>query len=102
MALRNAREEVRSALGIQAQAPPQAVVDALFGASRALRANDNAAARRILAPPVFPNGAQTLQRLADLPLLPTANQATSRATFELDRVGRTGGQGGGGSGGGRT
>jgi hypothetical protein len=102
LALRNAREEVRSALGIQAQAPPQAVVDALFGASRALRANDNAAARRILAPPVFPNGAQTLQRLADLPLLPTANQATSRAAFELDRVGRTGGQGGGGAGGGRT
>ncbi len=101
LALRSARQEVRAALGVAPQAPPQAVVDALFAASGALRANDGAAARRILAPPVFPNGAQTLQRLADLPSMPTANQATARAAAELDRVDRTGGQGGG-PGGGRT
>jgi hypothetical protein len=100
-ALRGAREEVRAALGVAPQAPPQAVVDAFFSASRALRANDGAAAQRIPAPPMFPDGAQTLRRLSDLPLLPAANQATNRAAFELDRVGRIGGQGGGGAGGGR-
>lgn len=101
LALRSAREEVRAVLGVAPEAPPQAVVDALFAASRALRANDGAAARRVFAPPAFPDGAQTLRRLADLPPLPAANQAASRAAFELDRVGRTGGQGGG-AGGGRT
>jgi hypothetical protein len=103
--LQRARQEVRGYLGISQDAAPQVVVDALFAASRALRANDRAAAERILAPPVFPNARQTLAHLTALPLLPTANQATARAQQELDRMTRGGGRGspggGGGGGGGR-
>lgn len=103
IALRQARQEERAALGISQEAAPQAVIDALFATSRALRAGDEPAVARILVPPAFPNGPTTLQRLANLPYLPTANQATSRAAAELDRVGRLGDRGGasGGGGGGR-
>ena len=102
--LQRARQETRGYLGVSQEAAPQAVVDALYGASRALRANDTVAAERILAPPVFPNARQTLAHLTALPLLPTANQATARAQQELDRMTRGGGRGnpgGGGNGGGR-
>jgi hypothetical protein len=102
--LRQARQEVRNYVGISQDAAPQVVIDALFTASRALRANDRAAAERILAPPVFPNARQALAHLNAMPLLPTANQATARAQQELDRVARIGGRGGGiggGGGGGR-
>lgn len=106
LALYQGRQEARATLGIAPQAPPQAVIDALFAASRALRAGDAAAVQRILSPPLFPDGAQTLQRLASLPLLPTASQATSRTAAELNRMdhmgerGGPGGNGGGGGGGG--
>jgi hypothetical protein len=66
------------------------VVNALFAVWRALRVGDAAAAQRILVPPVFLDGAATLQRLANLPPLPTANQATSRAAAELNRMDRSG------------
>lgn len=103
LALQQARREERAALAIAPQAPPQAVIEALFAASRALRANDTTAAQRILSPPVFPDGALTLQHLANLPLLPITNQATSRAAAELDRMDRMGESGGpsGAGGGGR-
>ena len=68
--------------------------------SRALGAGDGAAAQRLLAPPAFPNGPRTLQRLSSLPPLPAANRATSRAAAEVDRVDRIGGEGGGDGGGG--
>jgi hypothetical protein len=97
--LRQARQEVRGYLGISQQAAPQAVIDGLYAASRALRANDTAAAERILSP-LAPNPRQTLAHLSAMPLLPTANQATARAAQELDRVARIGGRGGGISGGG--
>ena len=100
LALQGARQEARAALGIAPEAPTQAVVDALFATSRALGAGDGAAAQRLLAPPAFPNGPQTLQRLSSLPPLPAANRATSRAAAELDRVDRIGGGGGGDGGGG--
>ena len=98
--LQRARQEVRNYVGISQEAAPQAVIDAFYGTSRALRANDTAAAERILAPPVVPNARQALGHLTAMPLLPTANQATARAAQELDRVGRIGGRGGGGFGGG--
>ena len=99
--LRRAREEVRNYVGISQDAAPQVVIDALFTASRALRANDRAAAERILAPPVFPNARQALGHLTAMPLLPAANVATARAAQELDRVSRIDGRRGGGNGGGR-
>jgi hypothetical protein len=98
--LQRARGEVRTYLGISQEAAPQAVVDSLYGASRALRSNDRTAALRIMAPPVYPNAEGTLGRLAAVPLLPTANQATARAAQELDRMDRIGGQSRGGMGGG--
>ena len=98
--LQRARREVRDYVGVSQEAAPQAVIDAFYGTSRALRANDRAAAERILAPPVVPNSRQALAHLAAMPLLPTANQATTLAAQELDRVGRIDGRGGGGSGGG--
>lgn len=79
--------EVRSAVGIAPSAPPQPVIDALYAASRALRAGDIASADRILSPPLFPaGGAATLQRLASLPLLPHANNATALALGEMNRL----------------
>ena len=102
--LQDARKEVRGYFGISQEAPPQAVIDAFYGVARALRVNDTAAAERILAPPLAPNARQTLAHLTAMPLLPTANFATTRAAQELDRMmrinGRNGG-GGGGNGGGR-
>lgn len=98
--LRRAREEVRNYVGISQEAAPQAVIDAFYGASRALRANDRAAAERILAPPVVPNARQAIGHLSAMPLLPIANQATTRAAQELDRQGRINGRSGGGTGGG--
>jgi hypothetical protein len=86
LGLQVARAELRQALGIAADAPPQAVVDGLFAASRALRQGDAAAARAALASPVFPDGATTLQRLASLPDLPRTRSATALAERELYRV----------------
>lgn len=98
--LQRARQEVRNYVGVSQDAAPQVVIDAFYTASRALRANDTAAAERILAPPVVPNARQALGHLTAMPLLPIANQATARAAQELDRVGRIDGRRGGGNGGG--
>jgi len=84
--LRRGLAEVRSAVGIAPGAPSQPVVDALYAASRALRAGDAEAARRLLSPSLFPaGGAATLARLAALPRLPQAGFATSLAANELNR-----------------
>ncbi|MBV1798867.1 hypothetical protein [Siccirubricoccus sp. G192] len=88
---------MHAALGIPPAAPPQAVVDALYAASRALRVGDTMAAERILAPPLFTaGGGATLQRLAALPPLPSANFATSLAGSEMNRQDQDGGRRGGG------
>jgi hypothetical protein len=84
--LQAARAELHQALGIAADAPPQAVVDGLFAASRAMRQGDAVAARAALAAPVFPDGGITLQRLANLPDLPRTRSATALAERELYRV----------------
>jgi hypothetical protein len=81
-----ARAELRRTLGIAPQAPPQAVVDALYGAARALRAGDAEAAERLLARLGLGEGRTTLARLADLPPLPRTRIATSLANLEMNRV----------------
>ncbi len=86
LGLEAARAELRQALGIAPDAPPQAVVDGLFAASRALRQGDSAAARAALSAPAFPDGALTLGRLEDLPDLPRTRSATALAERELYRV----------------
>jgi len=101
--LARARDDARAALGVAPGAPPQAVINSLYGASRALTAGDRAGAERVLSPAVFQGGgAATLQRLASLPPLPRANEAATLAQFELYRLDRQDDdRGGGGGGGGR-
>ena len=91
--LERARPELRAALGIAPTAPPQAVIDSLYAASRALTAGDRAAVDRILVPPLYPAGpVATLQRLSALPFLPQANFATALAAGEMNRLDEDGGR----------
>ncbi len=84
-----ARGELRSALGIAPDAPPQAVVDALYAASRALAAGDGPAAERLMPPPAFRDGRTTLARLTSLPPLPRTGTATALTEREMLRVDQT-------------
>jgi len=81
-----ARDELRAALGISADAPPQVVVELLFAAARALAAGDDAAAQRALLPPIFPDPAATLARLRQPPALPRTGTATALANAEMNRI----------------
>ncbi len=81
-----ARPEWRAALGIPPTAPPQAVIDQLYAASRALRAGDPARAASALPQSLFPAGGRaTLDRLAALPPLPRTAAATAYAERALLR-----------------
>lgn len=98
-----ARDELHAALGVAPTAPPQAVVDGLYGASRALSQRNPGAAAEALSPAVFPNRQATLARLASLGPLPFTAAATAQAEREQLRFEqeRQNSQGGGDSGGGR-
>ncbi len=97
------RAELRNVVGIAPGAPPQAVIDSLYAASRALRAGDRVAAERILASPAFTAGGEaTIQRLAALPPVPLVNVAASKAQAELIRKDQQGRENEGGRDGGRT
>lgn len=87
--LGQARQEVRQVIGLSPAASPQAVVDGMYAASRALRAGDRAAAEQALTP-IAAGGAAApvLQRLAALPSMPQAAFATSQAQEELNRQDR--------------
>lgn len=88
-----ARPEWRAALGIDPNAPPQAVIDALTRVRLAYGGQDPAAAAAALAPPVFtPGGQAALARLAALPPLPQTARAASMAERELWRIQRDGGR----------
>jgi hypothetical protein len=81
-----ARREWRGALGIPAEQPPQAVIESLYAASRALQAGQKDAAAAALPANVFPQGGQTaLLRLASLPSLPLTNDAAVTASQTLQR-----------------
>ncbi|WP_338663177.1 hypothetical protein VQH23_23950 [Pararoseomonas sp. SCSIO 73927] len=77
-----ARYEVRQALGIAQDARPEVVIAAMEGAATALASGDRAAARGALPAPAF--APDTLERLASLPRLPQANQATRRAQRDIE------------------
>ena len=98
------RAELRTVLGVRPDAPPQQVIDALYAASRALRAGDATAADRVLSGPAFSaGGAATLQRLSALPAMPRVATAAVHVQQELmraDQMDRF--RGGGGAVGGRT
>lgn len=91
VAFEQARPEWRAALGIAADAPPQAVIDAMTRVRLAYAGQDTAAAAAALAPPlVTPGGRAALDRLAALPPLPRTARAASMAEQELWRIQRQG------------
>lgn len=95
--LRQAREEIRAALGVIPGVPPQAVVDALFATARA---PDPATALASLPATVFSVPEATLAILLASPPLPRTQAATALAERELMRIdsdGRNSTGGGGGS-----
>lgn len=61
--LREARPNLRAAAAIASEATAQAVVDALWAATQALRRGDEGAARAALAPPVSLDPSVTRERL---------------------------------------
>ncbi len=91
MAFERARPEWRGALGIAADAQPQAVIDALTRVRMALAMQDANAAAGALSPPLFtPGGAAALTRLGALPRLPLSARAARLAEQELWRIQREG------------
>jgi hypothetical protein len=83
-----ARSRLRQILGISQAALPQAVIDPLVAASRALREGDRQAALVALGGPVFLRPPrQTLGLLSHFPSVPAANLAmveASNAEFPQD------------------
>ena len=91
LAFEQARPEWRGALGIAADAQPQAVIDALTRVRLAYALQDASAAASALAPPlVTPGGAAAIARLGALPRLPLSARAARLAEQELWRIQREG------------
>jgi hypothetical protein len=75
-----AREVMRRYIGISENAPSQAVVDTMLALAAAYRANDQAAIQRLFTNPIFAVAPTVVAaRLADIPLMPTVNAATTHA-----------------------
>ena len=88
LAFEQARPEWRGAIGIDAAAAPQEVIDAMTMVRSAHASRDAADALR--PPLVTPGGQDALARLAALPPLPQAAQAARMAETELWRMNRRG------------
>lgn len=74
------RNQVRALLGIGEDVPSQQVVDTMNGLAAAYRAGDQATVEKLLAEPMFTLGPQaTAQKLANLPYMPSVNNAASHA-----------------------
>jgi hypothetical protein len=83
-----AQREWRAALGISPSAPPQAVIDSMFAAARALQSGQPRSAEVVFSQPIFTlGGPATLARLASLPNLPVTNTAAQEASRVLRRGG---------------
>ncbi|WP_305672266.1 hypothetical protein [Falsiroseomonas sp.] len=87
-ALRAGRVELRVALGVPDSAAPQAVAAAMLNAAGALEAGQVARAEAALDQVSAGQGREVLRRLAALPPLPRAAEATSLAQAELMNDGR--------------
>jgi len=85
-ATRLGRAELRQAIGIAPDAPPDLVIGALREASAALDAGSVARAEAALTGPAFPlGGPATLRRLSNLPRLPRVAEAAGAANVEISR-----------------
>ncbi len=83
-AMRQARTEMRSHLGIRPDASPAAAEAALRRAASALDAGNRAGAQAALAPPVFvTGGSDAVARLSNLPRMPRVAEAASQAQVAL-------------------
>jgi hypothetical protein len=79
-----ARVDVRAMLGVPAGVPSQMVVGALLQFAAAWQAGNQQGALQYLSPPAFLHGPQqTLQILANLPYIPTANRASLDAANQM-------------------
>lgn len=76
MQMLSGRNQVRGILGISEATPSQDVVDTMIALAAAYRAGDQAAVDKLFASPIFSlPPAETEQRLATLPYLPSVNNA---------------------------
>jgi hypothetical protein len=90
-ATRLGRAEMRQAIGIAPDAPPEAVIGQLREAAAALDAGSPARAEAALSGPMFPaGGSATLARLGRLPTLPRVAEAAAQANAEIRRIDRGG------------
>ncbi len=79
-----ARVDVRAVLGVAPGAPSQIVVGALLQFASAWQAGNQQVALQFLGPPAFLRGPQqTLQILANLPYIATANRASIDAANQM-------------------
>ncbi len=75
-----ARQTIRSDIGISQAASSQAVVDTMLALAQAYRASDQAGVERLLANPIFIEPPAAVQaHLDDLPRMPAINSATTKA-----------------------
>jgi hypothetical protein len=75
-----ARETLRSYIGISQSAPSQAVVDTMLALAPAFRAGDTAAIQQLLSNPIFiVPPAEVQAHLSYIPLMPAINNVTTRA-----------------------
>ena len=87
-----ARDEMRAAVGMTAELPPEQASAALARASRDLAAGNRAAARAALNGSGFRHGGErTLERLADPGPLPNGELALGDLSQEVRRLDGTGG-----------
>ncbi|MBC9206838.1 hypothetical protein IBL26_08320 [Roseomonas aerophila] len=86
--LQRARNDTRQALGIPADAPAGLVMDSLRQANAALEGLNPAGARAALSGPAFPLGGQAvLERLTNLPDLPSATTAAGAVNRDVMALG---------------
>jgi hypothetical protein len=85
-ALSAGRSELRTALGIASNVPPDVAARGLLAAASALEAGQQAAALSALDPLAPGQGAQILTQLRNLPALPRTRFAASLARQEIFRV----------------
>ena len=75
-----ARETLRSYVGISQAAPSQAVVDTMLALAQAYRAGDTGAVQHLLTNPIFiVPPAEVQAKLSYIPLMPAINNVTTRA-----------------------
>jgi hypothetical protein len=81
------RAELRRAIGIAPEAPPEMVIGQLREAAAALDGGSRVRAEAALTGPAFPaGGAATLARLGRLPFLPRVSEAAGAARTEIGRL----------------